>query len=94
MKVKGAQSCLTLCDPMVCSLSYQGPLSMEFSRKEYWSGLPFLLQGIIPTQGSNLGLLHWRQILYHLSHQGSPFRIYILNIHIFRICLFGAYMIH
>ena len=69
MKVKGAQSCLTLCDPMVCSLSYQGPLSMEFSRKEYWSGLPFLLQGIIPTQGSNLGLLHWRQILYCLNHK-------------------------
>ena len=31
-----------------------------------------LLQGFIPTQGSNPGLLHCRQILYHLSHQGSP----------------------
>ena len=31
-----------------------------------------LLQGIFLTQGSNLGLLHYRQILYHLSHQGSP----------------------
>ena len=31
-----------------------------------------LLQGIFPTQGSNPGLLHCRQILYHLSHQGSP----------------------
>ena len=31
-----------------------------------------LLQGIFLTQGSNLGLLHCRQILYHLSHQGSP----------------------
>ena len=30
-----------------------------------------LLQGICLTQGSNLGLLHCRQILYHLSHQGS-----------------------
>ena len=30
-----------------------------------------LLQGIFPTQGSNLGLLHWRLILYHLSYQGS-----------------------
>ena len=29
-------------------------------------------QGIFLTQGSNLGLLHYRQILYHLSHQGSP----------------------
>ena len=32
----------------------------------------FLLQGIFPTQGSNLGLLHCRQTLYCLSHQGSP----------------------
>ena len=32
----------------------------------------FLLRGIFLTQGSNLGLLHCRQILYHLSHQGSP----------------------
>ena len=31
-----------------------------------------LLQGIFPTQGLNPGLLHCRQILYHLSHKGSP----------------------
>ena len=31
-----------------------------------------VLQGIFPTQGSKPGLLHCRQILYHLSHQGSP----------------------
>ena len=30
-----------------------------------------LLKGIFPTQGSNLGLLHCRHILYPLSHQGS-----------------------
>ena len=31
-----------------------------------------LLQGIFPTQRSNRGLLHCRQILYQLSHKGSP----------------------
>ena len=31
-----------------------------------------LFQGIFPTQGLNPGLPHCRQILYHLSHQGSP----------------------
>ena len=31
-----------------------------------------LLQGIFPTQGLNRGLLHCRQILYQLSHKGSP----------------------
>ena len=34
-----------------------------------------LLQGIFPTQGSNPGLLHCRQILYQLSHKRSPFCI-------------------
>ena len=35
-------------------------------------GSLFLLQGIFPTQGSNSGLLHGRQLLYQLSHQGNP----------------------
>ena len=35
-------------------------------------GCHSFLQGIFPTQGSNLGLSHHRQVLYHLSHQGSP----------------------
>ena len=35
-------------------------------------GSRFLLQGIFPTQGLNPGLLHYRRILYHLSHKGSP----------------------
>ena len=36
MKVKVVQSHLTLCNPM--TLACQAPLSMEFSRQEYWSG--------------------------------------------------------
>ena len=35
-------------------------------------GSLYLLQGIFPTQGSNPDLLHYRRILYQLSHQGSP----------------------
>ena len=50
---------------------YRVLLSMGFSRQEYWSGLPFPLQGILLTQGLNLGLLQCRHILYHLSHQGN-----------------------
>ena len=56
--------------------------SMGFSNPEYcpWdspiqgTGVAscFLLQGIFPTQGSNPHLSHCRQILYQLSHQGSP----------------------
>ena len=40
--------------------------SMEFSRQEYWSGEPFRSPGDLPTQGSNPGLPHCRQILYQL----------------------------
>ena len=44
---------------------------MKFSSQEYWSGYPFLLQGIFLTQGLKPVLLHCRQILYSLNHQGS-----------------------
>ena len=37
-----------------------------------------LLQGIFPTQGSNLGLLHCRQILYQLCQKGSPWDFILL----------------
>ena len=35
-----------------------------------WVAFPFS-RGIFPTQGLNPGLLHYRRILYHLSHQGN-----------------------
>ena len=38
-------------------------------------GCHSLLQGIFPTQGSNLGLLHGRQILYGVSNQGAAPRL-------------------
>ena len=40
--------------------------------KNIGGGCHALLQGISPTQGSNLGILHFRRILYRLSHHGSP----------------------
>ena len=50
----------------------QAPLSLGFSKQEYLSGQPLPSQGILPTQRLNLGLPQYGQILYHLSHQGSP----------------------
>ena len=47
-----AQSCPTHCDPMDCSPP--GPLSMAFSRQEYWSGLPFPLPGDFLDPGIEL----------------------------------------
>ena len=43
MTVLVAQSCPTLCDPVGCSC--QAPLSLEFFRQEYWSGLAFSSPG-------------------------------------------------
>ena len=45
---------------------------MEFSRQEYWSEEPFPTPEALSNPGMKPGLLHCRQILYHLSHQGSP----------------------
>ena len=42
-------------------------------------GCYLLLQGVFQTQGLNLGLLHCRHILYHLSHQGNTVYKEILN---------------
>ena len=50
------------------TIAHQAPLSMGFSRQEYWSGLPLPSPRDFPTQESNPGLLHCRQTLYRLSH--------------------------
>ena len=44
------QSCLTLCNPM--DYSHQALLSMECSRQEYWSRLPFPTPGDLPNPGT------------------------------------------
>ena len=46
-----AQQCLTLCNPTDYRPSFQAPLSMGFSRHEYWSGLPFPSPGDLPDPG-------------------------------------------
>ena len=66
LKVKVAQSCLTLCNPTDCTI--HGTILARILEWVAYS----LLQGIFPTQGLNSGLLHSRQILYQLSHEGSP----------------------
>ena len=105
VKVKVAQSCLTLYDPMdytvhgILQARIQEWVAVPFSRglpnpgieprsptlqadslsaepqgkpKNTGVGSHSLLQGTFPTQGLNPGLPKCRQILYQLSHQGSP----------------------
>ena len=66
-----AQSCPTLFNPKDCSppgSSVHG----DSPGKNTGVCCHTLLQGIFPTHGSNPHLLHYAQILYHLSHQESP----------------------
>ena len=68
-----AHSCLTLCGPW--TVACQGPLSMEISRQEYWSRLPFLSPRDLspPKDQAHISCISCvvRWILYQLSHQGS-----------------------
>ena len=80
-----AQSCPTLCNPMDCSPPGSSVCGASQARILEW-GCHFLLQGIFLTQGLDLGLLHCRQILYHLSHQGY---MYILKIRL-KLISFGS----
>jgi len=57
------QSCLTLCDPMDY-IACQAPLSMGFSRQEYWSGLPCPSSGYTSFTSFYTTLFYW---LIHLS---------------------------
>ena len=66
VKVLVASHVQILCNPMDCSPPCNSP------GKNTGVGSHSFFQEIFLTQISNLGLLHFRQILYHLSHQGSP----------------------
>ena len=71
MSAKSLQSDPTLCNPMDCSLpgfSVHGNSPGKNTRV----GFQLLLQGIFPTQGSNLGLLHWQADALPLVPAGKP----------------------
>ena len=75
MRAKLLQSCLTLCDP-IDPTACQAPVSIGFSREEYWSGFRLPFQGIFLTQGSNtrlLCLLHWQAGSLPLAPPGKPY---------------------
>ena len=66
-----AQLYPAVCSPLV--VAHQAPLSMGFSRQEYWSGLPCLPPGDLPGPGIEpASPFIGRRILSLLSHRGSP----------------------
>ena len=68
-------SLVQLCETL-WTAAHQAPLSIGFSRQEYWSGLPCPPPGDLPTQGLNLYLYvsyTGKWVLYNHHHQGSPY---------------------
>ena len=77
----------------VCALSHvrlfvtpqtvacEAPLSMELSRQEYWSALPFPTLGYLPNPGiepaSPTSPCTGKQVLYQLNPQGSPYKLHL-----------------
>ena len=72
MRVLRHVQCLTLCDP----IALQAPLSMEFSRQEYWVGCHFPTPEDLSNPGiepmSLVLLLCWQTDSLPLCHLGSP----------------------
>ena len=56
------------------ALAHQAPLSMEFSRQERWSVLPFLSPGDLSDPGTEALSPAWQAVSFPLSHLGSSFR--------------------
>ena len=76
-----SKSYLALVTPW--TVAHHTPLSMGFSRQEYWSELPFPSPGYLPDPGIEPMSLAWQVDSSPLSHLGSPFTIYTLEMHSF-----------
>ena len=70
--VSVAQSCPAVCDPMDCSLPGSSIHGIFQARVVEWVAMPFSRGASHPSDRWNLGLLHHRQTLYHLSYRGRP----------------------
>ena len=55
------------------TVACQAPLSMGFSRQEYWNGLPCPLPGYLPNQGIKPGSLALQVDSLPLYHLGNPY---------------------
>ena len=92
-RVLVAQLCLTLLtpSPIVC----QVPLSLDFSREEHWSGLPFPSLGDLPKPGVKPGspvtasrfFFFFNRLSHHLlqshEHKSAALSLLLINIYLF-----------
>ena len=63
------------------TIAHQAPLSLGFSRQDYWSELPCPPPRDLPDQESNPCLLHCRRILYHWANREAPIPPKFFNFH-------------
>ena len=56
------------------TVAHQAPLSMGFSRQEYWSGLPYPSPGDLPVPGVESESLHWQAGSLPLAPPGKPIK--------------------
>ena len=73
-KMLATQLCPTLWDPVNCSPPGSSVHGILQARILEWVAIPFSRE-FFPTQESNPGLLHCREILYHLSHPGRVAKV-------------------
>ena len=74
-------SCVQLCANL-WSIICQAPLSMEFSRRKYWSGLPvtFFRGSSLPKDRTRVShLLHWQAASLPLAPPGKSYLYYIVD---------------
>ena len=95
---KSLHSCLTLCNPMGCSLSIRLLRPWGFSRQEYWSGLPCPPPGFLPSPGIEPRSPALQADSLPLRHQGSPpapyrFQIEISNLENPKYCQGPAWFV-
>ena len=82
------QSCVTFFATL-WTVACQAPLSMGFSRQEYWSGLPFLPPGDLPNLVIELASPALRADSLLLSHRGSQYIYIYIHTHTYiHICVY------
>ena len=65
------------------TIAYQAPLSMELSRQEYWSGLPFPSQGELPNLGIEPGSPTWQADTLPTEPPGLLHFLNVVAIHLY-----------
>ena len=86
--------CFSRVQPFVTpwTVACQAPLSMGFSRQEYWSGLPFPSPGALPHLGIKPGLLHCQVGSLALAPTREPHK-YVLIRNQINFCQFTIYIV-